>query len=132
MTIFKSTAPVHCRYCGKMLRKWSTTVYVREAPSPYDVRASYCRYVYVGAAKLKTKADCQRHSNQHVISVQYSHPTQDGDRIPGAKYVASFNEWDGESWQDQYFCGAKCAEAMAYAILKVQPNWGTEAYRKSL
>lgn len=131
MAIFKSATPVHCRYCGKGIRKWTTTVYIKDAPSKYDGQHSYCRYVYVGAAKLKNKAECQRHSNHQVVSLKYSHPTQDGDRIPGASYVCSFAEWDGESWHDPYFCGAKCAEGMAYSILAIQPAWGTEAYRKA-
>jgi ribosomal protein L24E len=130
MAVHKSLEPVFCRYCGKMLRKWTVTVYVRDEPTKYDHAHGYCRYVYP-PQKLKNKADCQKFTNQQVVSVSYSYPTQDGDRIPGAAYVQSFNEWDGESWDDPYFCGAKCAQGLAYAILGVQPSWGTKAYREA-
>lgn len=133
MAIFKSREPQFCRCCGKGLRKWSITVYVRRGErTAYEQDKSYCRYIHP-ASDLRSKEDCQVLSNQIVISVKYG---VDKDAlynpVPGSRHIVEFAEWDGESWSDQYFCGVKCASQFAYAILAASPSWTTKAYRDAV
>lgn len=107
-----------CRCCGKPVKKYTTTVYVREAPSQYDHAHAWVRYIYVGADRPKTKQDCQRHSNQQVISVGRS---KDGT-------VHSFAEWDGARYQDEFFCSGPCTKSFAQMAAKAHPLLRTTDY----
>lgn len=79
----------HCRQCNKPIRKWTDTVY----PAKGDCRS---------------KADCQKLTNQSVVSVSYW--------VDGS--VMRFSTWDGESYDDPYFCSGKCAEIFGYRAAK--------------
>lgn len=115
----KSKEPLYCRYCGKGIKKYTTVVEVREVPGgELNVDTSWHRYLYLGKGnKLFNKADCQKHTNLKVISVNYWNGN-----------VHSFHVWDGESYVDPYFCTGTCARLIGYqAAVK---GWSTEQYAK--
>jgi hypothetical protein len=120
----KSDKPLYCRTCGKPIRKWTVTVYVRKEPSKYDHEAAWIRHAYVGDNWPKSKADCQKLTNQQILSVSYTPITKDGDVI--GQRLSHFGEWDGESYIDQYFCSNTCAQNMGRAA--AIKGWGTKQW----
>jgi hypothetical protein len=112
---FKSHEQPLCRCCGKPIRKWTTHVHIVPERTKYNSGDSSWSRTVVSATPLKTKADCQRHSNQQVVSIKYtvdydnSYPAQP---IPETRRVYSFTEWDGESYDDELFCNNACAQEL--------------------
>lgn len=110
-----------CRYCGKPIGKHTITVFVKDAPSKYDIADDWCRYVY---GKLYSKADCQRHTNQQVVSVSYDREYyyENGRqrRVAVGKEVHKFTTWDGRTYKDQFFCGGTCVQRFAYVMAEHQ------------
>lgn len=121
---FKSSTQPLCRCCGKKIAKWTTSAYLWNAGGSNkmaDERLSRNVYIDDPAAWPKTKADCQKISNQTVISIQ-----RHGD---GRVWV--FAEWDGESYKDGTFCTNNCAIDFAYGMAKNFPTYGGEGWRKA-
>lgn len=118
MTIFKSSTPVFCRWCGKPLRKWTTTVYVKRQRSEYD--GSYGRCVYPSELP-RTIDDCRKLSNQHVVSVkrEKKYDADAGESKPTG-FIDSFAEWDGESYNAVrgFFCTNDCAMDLGAAATR--------------
>lgn len=95
----KSKEPLFCRTCAKPIRKYTTTVYIRKEQGQYDRVTGHQRYAYVGDDWPKDIAACRRLSNQSVVAVKRSMKGE----------IASFSEWDGETYHDELFCGVNCA-----------------------
>jgi len=142
---FKSKTQPFCRQCGKPLRKVTTVAYIKAKPydERYDRPGSGSRTINV--EKLpKTLAECRKLSNQHIVSVKRDRTREyqaTGDDIYDQKMttkvtadrgIDQLTEWDGETYDDEFFCTTTCARAMAYAILKKEPGWGTKAYRDAV
>lgn len=115
---FKSPTQPLCRNCGRRIRKRTALVRVKEKPSEYDrPDLGFSSYHY---GVLHTKADCQRVSNQKVVSVDYHEIWEDdpssayGDRTSRRGTVNTFTTWDGESYEDPYFCTGTCAKEFGY------------------
>lgn len=108
----RSKAPMHCAYCGKPATKLTTTVYVRSPQDVQPLSTSWSRYA-VTETPLKSKADCERHTNKRVVSISYHGGTDN-------RHIGSFTEWDGESWELKYhpFCTLACAHAFAKAAFE--------------
>jgi hypothetical protein len=92
--MFKSLTQPFCRYCGKAIRKWTTTIYFGKTSNP---------------AHPETKADAQRLINQQVLSVSYAGKYWWKDN-EDRRWIDHVTTWDGQSYHDQFFCGPKCAE----------------------
>jgi hypothetical protein len=109
--MFKSNKQPLCRACGKPIAKYTTTAYVvPELDERYHRNNSYSRYIYANPP-LVSKADCQRVSNQQVMSIKYTIDTDAHfEPIPGSRHVHLFTEWDGESYTDEFFCSGACAQ----------------------
>jgi hypothetical protein len=93
---------MRCAHCNKPIRKYTTTVYIRDEPTQYDVTATWCRYHYLrGGARPQSIADCRKLTNQTVVSTSRNYSNE----------IASFNEWDGEHYFPSYgfFCSNNCA-----------------------
>lgn len=103
---FKSTEQPLCRWCAKLIKKHTMTVHIAKEPASHHGQSSFSRYVYPDVWPM-TKADCQKLTNQNVVSVKRHH-SDDGR-------ISSFGEWDGESYDDQFFCSGPCARSMGYA-----------------
>lgn len=93
--------PMLCRCCAKPIRKYTTTAYIKETKSQYDVERSYQRYIYLtNDTWPKTISDCRKLSNQHVLAVKRG---KSGE-------IASFSEWDDVRYVDTLFCSGTCAQ----------------------
>lgn len=110
-----SKAQPYCPFCAKPLRKWTRMVALREPPKEgsQNFRGSdwIIRLLEIPRDQWpKTKAECQRHSNQQVVSVKY-------DR---QRNITSFGEWDGESYDCAagVFCTTGCAAAFGLAAYR--------------
>lgn len=130
--ITSATQPF-CRWCGKALKKATRTVWIESVDSRNkdSCRDSiYSRYVFV-TPKPTSKAECQRLSNLHVISVQYVPEYKMGDHV--GRVVRSFGEWDGQSYETilDYFCSNVCAAALGRAAYRDRNICGPE-YLKAI
>lgn len=94
-----------CRYCGKPIPKRTETVWVHNRAPMHETR-----WVL---GPLVSREECQATVNARVVSVSYSHETEDGERT-GKRRVRSFNTWDGESYIDEFFCKGACASGFGY------------------
>lgn len=83
-----------CRYCGKAIRKRTNSVTCWGGKHP-------------SGTILRSKEDCQRLSNEKVVSVSYHEGV-----------VWSFSTWDGESYVDRFFCNDDHAKRFGYAAAK--------------
>jgi len=114
---FKSSIAPLCRYCAKPIPKLTRNVSLRTgAPQPSDnASAPFSRTVRV-AELPRSKAECQRLTNGHIVSVSYHrsevYRPEDKDRVDG------FTEWDGESYRDEFFCKGVCAQSFGYACAR--------------
>jgi hypothetical protein len=100
---FKSATQPFCRTCGKPIRKYTRRVWIEKEEKHRAPASSFSRYV-VGVAR--TREDCARLSSMQVVSVTRAHDKE---------FILSFNEWDGESYADEFFCTSSCAAVMGYA-----------------
>src|SRR5262249_51944660 len=65
---------------------------------------------------LRTREDCQRHSNWRVVSFRRDINLS----------INRFSEWDGESYEStgKFFCTAHCAIDMARAVVDKSDSEG--------
>lgn len=109
-----------CRCCNKPIAKRTLTHWIRREQSKYDHPNTWDRYHYIGNAPWPTsKADCQRLTNDRVVSVQYGTYQDQDDRNP--THVRRFSTWDGVSYHPKwsYFCTNDCAAAYGKAAAAV-------------
>lgn len=101
-----------CRYCGGPIKKTTRTVYLRDRPLQSHERESvYSRYIVV--EKLPATIDeCRKLTNHQVVSVKRHH---DAER----NAITFFSEWDGESYEDKFFCNGDHAKRFAYVMAGV-------------
>lgn len=122
---YRSATQPLCRYCGRKIAKSTTTIFC-ERTSTWQPKDDTPR----------TKADCERISNQPVVSVKYHHPVigydDSGEPIHGPRFVNYFSTWDGESYQDGYFCNGEHARNFAYAIAVNTSDLAMPAYWKAV
>ena len=116
---FRSATPPLCRCCGKAIAKHSMTVQLTLERADYQKdRPPWSRYIVVEKFP-STKADCQKMTNEKVISVKRRQIMGGNFEPTGASYIAEFSTWDGESYRDQYFCNrTKCAVQYAYMVVQ--------------
>ncbi len=93
-----------CIVCGRPVKRITHDIEVQPV-SPQE-RYHQIREASV-VADLRTKADCQRHTNQpFVVSIV---------RGP-AGFVRRFTVWDGTSYYHSgFFCTGNCAQKQGYA-----------------
>lgn len=117
--MFKSSTQPLCRYCAAPIRKHAITVYVRRSQGEHDrPYEGFSRYAYT-AEPLKSKAECQRVTNNKVLSVSWSRgSTANYEPDPAKDEITSFTEWDGESYSDQFFCKGEHAKDFGYSLAR--------------
>jgi hypothetical protein len=115
-----SSAPPLCRYCGKPLAKRTSSHYVKND-----------KYGEPFIDSPKTKADCQKLTNETVISVAYHKRLRDGS---GARHVWHYSTWDGESYESVYGAGFFCTQVCAvhFANLHAKEGQSTSVYVAAL
>lgn len=92
-----------CRHCGKPIAKATNVMFV------HDPGVASMHGVVEGP--LHNKAECQRTTNQEVISVSYS-------EYNGVRRVWKFATWDRVSFVSEFFCKDACAVRFAYLLAK--------------
>lgn len=123
---FKSPIQPLCRSCGTAIKKWTVTVYVKPEPTKFDHPHALSRYAYTPQRPVSVD-DCRKLTNQQIVSVKRSHETLDGERT-GKSWIDSFNEWDGETYDDEFFCTGRCARTFAYAMARQFPTRGLSGW----
>jgi hypothetical protein len=116
-----------CRFCGGKIRKRVRTVWLY-TPSQAKGRSltadDYSRHVVVDELP-RSKQDCMRLTNQAIVSVSRGWADTDG-------YITRFNEWDGESYVDPFFCNGDHARKFAYAAARAKPDLAMRAYHMAM
>lgn len=122
-----------CRWCGKPLRKASRTVHVERAANEgktHKAASNYSRAIFTDSPPTN-KAECQKLTNQQVISVSYTPLYEDGEKI--GRKLSSFGEWDGESYigLGGFFCTSDCAMELGISAARHHNLAGTD-YNKAM
>jgi hypothetical protein len=107
----------YCRYCGKAIAKKVTPNYLRKKASEF-IQTNYTTDILV-TEYPKTKEECAKLTNKQVVSVK---------RWPDGT-IRGFNDWDGESYRDAFFCKNECAMRMGYICVRSPHNLVTNAWR---
>ena len=123
---FKSDKQPYCRWCGKAIRK-ATDYHIVSAP--FDRSDD---------PVLTSQQDCQRQQNAKVVYVRYSREgdywhnraVQEGKIKPEDRLVSDYRTWDGESYEDEFFCTNTCAIRFARSIAR-NTSYATESYRQA-
>lgn len=68
----------------------------------------------------QTKAEAQRYVNQQIVSIR-----------KGYKGISHVTTWDGESYEDAYFCTGDCARRFGYFAME-HPAAETQAYADAM
>lgn len=120
----KCSSQPFCRYCGRPTAKRTTTVYpytdgdrLRVHPEPGE--------------RLRSKADCQKRTNQQVMSVAYHEERSNLNDELIDRYVTTFTIWDGESYEDDLFDTNRCAIRFARVAAR-QHNIAMPAYNRAV
>jgi hypothetical protein len=120
-----------CRYCGKPIAKRTRLVNVDHAETDqrqYHDHTEFWTHVYVTDETWpKNKADCQKLTNRQVVAVKY------GAHVRGDYYehrVRAFSDWDGESYDDPFFCNGDHAKRLGY--LMADGGHCTKKYNEAL
>jgi hypothetical protein len=108
----RSNSQPYCINCGDRIRKY-TTAHHFSTLGMKDTEFSKTHPL----PNPKTKAECQRLTNQQVVSLRYSQNYDDGKPV-GKRWVYSFTSWDGETYEDAFFCSGTCATDFAYACAR--------------
>lgn len=96
-----SKANPKCIVCGRPIRKHVEVVDVR----PVSFTAGSDPTARVNA-DLHTKDDCLRHTNAPFVTHIVRGPHG---------LVLRFHTWDGESFENMFFCTGYCAQRQGYA-----------------
>jgi hypothetical protein len=119
--------PPLCRYCGKAIAKRTSTVVFGEAPRSRSGQVEYFTY---REERPKSKEEAQRLLNSQVVSVRYdvdySLPAEERER-----FVIRATTWDGEHYEDEFFCNGDHARLFGYAAARDKPMLAMPAYHKA-
>jgi hypothetical protein len=106
---FKSPTQPLCLNCKGKIRKYT------------DPRTWVRDKVY------RSLADVQRDNNAQVVHIRYDtvregtsvwlNAIEAGAKI-GEQIVSDYSTWDGESYEDEFFCGGPCRNRFAYSIAR--------------
>jgi hypothetical protein len=106
---FKSTVQPLCLWCHKPIPKDTTRHNVVE-PAMWS-QSFKDRF----ETAPKTMADCQKLTNEKVVSVDYQYETDDNYDRTGRRVIHHYWTWDGETYKDQFFCNGDHAKNFGYA-----------------
>lgn len=105
----KSATQPLCLWCGKRIPKYTTS---HNVITPAMWQTSFAdRY----ESLPKTMADCQKLTNERVVSVDYQYEQDANYDRTGRRVIHSYSTWDGESYQDEFFCNGDHAKSFGYA-----------------
>lgn len=120
----------YCRYCGEPISKYTEATWVAKAPCTLPKPVP--RTLYIDPDKLpRSKEDCERLTNNQVISVSYSYEFEDGVRT-SRKYVACFTTWDGVTYVDPTFCRKDHARRFGIMVARDYPDIASKTYHDKM
>lgn len=103
-----------CRYCGKKIAKSTIKHWFGDRVEFY--KNSPDRHIHHGE-KPRSREEAQKYINEQVISVQWSRLYQDGELLPREQqFINRVGVWDGESYEDKFFCNDDHARRMGYVV----------------
>lgn len=119
---FKSETQPLCRYCGGKIKKVTQTRFLFQSewqaridpdfvPRKFNRAEAECIYP-------KTREEAQRLFNHPIVHVTYAHPKERG--------IEKVSVWDGESYEDEFFCSGTHARWFANAM--ALQGWATKEY----
>ena len=108
--VFQSDTQPLCRYCGKPIKKHTSTVYFVKERSALMRDSVHTRHI-VGSPT--TKAEAQRMVNEQIVSVRRGTMYQLDPAI-----VGQVSLWDGVSYEDEFFCNGTHAQRFAYVMAR--------------
>lgn len=128
---FKSDKQPLCRYCGEKIPKRTDLVYVHATPPRTHIPETKISLISSGKFKEeptgkmipihvsphvigipRTKEEAQKLINLKIISVRKG---DDG-------VISRLGVWDGETYNDQFFCKNDCAIRYAYSMVRSPHN----------
>lgn len=119
-----------CRYCGKAIRKRTRSVLFNRpdnrGANPYTI----CR-----PEKPKSRKEAQGLFNETIVSLRWTRGEEYGAKQAGFDYISTCSIWDGESYEDEFFCNGEHARMFGYAAARMKdrtlamPAW-FEAVKK--
>lgn len=133
-----STQPL-CRYCGRGIAKHTDSWRIEHTSFDTSRRDSRLRKGAVFCDKPPlTQAQAQRLVNAQIVSVRYSDlwdklgddgmvHSSDTETI---RHIGHLTTWDGESYEDPYFCNGTCRTRFAYVM--AEGGARTPAYAAAL
>jgi hypothetical protein len=120
-----------CRYCGGYIAKKTEGVYFGVSQREADK----------GRGRVErpaNKAEAQRYVNGEITSVRYSEMANvDAEGFSGQRtisvprFVGEARYWDGESYEDEFFCSGEHARRFGYFAVR-NPGYDTKAYVQAL
>lgn len=97
-----------CRCCGKPIGKFTCKVILREKDSSRMASFDNTEYAFMRTLEVEklptNKAEAQKLTNCQIVALSYFPKDEDKPRR-----VSGFNEWDGETYVDEFFCKNECA-----------------------
>lgn len=120
--MFQSSTQPLCRCCAKPIPKRAEGVYPRGITGGGGGIASNDTGLY-------SKADCQALTNGIVLAVGYSYETDSHYERTGKRWVHKYTVWDGETYEDEFFCGGTCVQRFARVMARAGNM--TVAYQKA-
>lgn len=113
-----------CRYCGKPIPKRTRTVHF--GATEFQLANSATSYSSYNTARPTSKAEAQRLVNQQVVSVRWARGEDYGARQAGFDHITQVTTWDGESYENPFFCNG--THAHAFAAAAVRAGYTMKAY----
>lgn len=106
--IYKSETQPLCRYCAKAISKRTETVFFGRnvGGTMLDARLE----------QPQSRAEAQAVLNQQVVSVHWRESVVDG--AWKRAFIDRVSIWDGESYDDEFFCSGSHARQFGYAAAR--------------
>lgn len=141
----------YCRACGKPIAKVTHWIKVYASPPPdytmeavrqfeggqlvtvrHEKRAVHVPRHVIG--EPNTIADCQALtrsvSNSPVMVLAIRRSRDEADAR--GKRVREFSIWDGETYEDEFFCSGSHAQQYAYAMARAFPQWALAPWHDAM
>lgn len=133
---FKSDKQPLCRFCGGKIKKvteshslwqnhWQKRIdptFVPETKVGYNNIETEINRSFEECVFPKTREEAQKLFNQPIISVRWC-----SDKSRGIEIVST---WDGETYEDEFFCNGNHAKMFAYAAART--NLAMPAYNVAI
>jgi hypothetical protein len=103
-----------CRHCGGFIPKRIESYYLCVGGDGWRGPGNAINI----PSRIRSMAECQKLTDQKVISVRYHTERNYVDNRLDDRYIYSFNAWDRKTYVDQYFCCQNHAVQFAYAVVQ--------------